>query len=59
MVEDNLMELLKKRTKQLRDAVNEVCYRCGDYRREHEGACNWCRWRDLKRELSNERSEPK
>ena len=26
------------------DAVNELCYKCGSYKKEHEGACNGCRW---------------
>lgn len=33
---------------ELRDCVNELCYKCGDYRREHEGACNGCRWKDVR-----------
>lgn len=23
----------------------EVCYMCGKYKREHEGACCGCRWK--------------
>ena len=26
------------------DCVNELCLRCGQYKREHEGACDGCRW---------------
>ena len=26
------------------DCVNELCLRCGQYSREHEGACDGCRW---------------
>lgn len=26
------------------DCVNELCLRCGSYKREHEGACDGCRW---------------
>ena len=29
---------------QLHDAVNELCQKCGRYQREHEGACNGCKW---------------
>lgn len=28
----------------LKDCVNELCLKCGQYRREHEGACDGCRW---------------
>lgn len=24
---------------------NELCLKCGNYQREHLGACNGCRWR--------------
>ena len=26
------------------DCVNELCLRCGQYREEHNGACDGCRW---------------
>ena len=26
------------------DCVNELCMLCGRYNREHEGACDGCRW---------------
>ena len=29
---------------ELKDCANELCYRCGAYKREHEGACDTCRW---------------
>jgi hypothetical protein len=32
----------------LRDCVNEMCLRCGKYREEHLGACNGCRWKEVK-----------
>ena len=28
-----------------RTAVNELCYMCGKYKQEHEGACRGCRWK--------------
>lgn len=31
------------------DAVNELCQKCGEYRREHEGACDGCRWQKPRR----------
>ena len=27
-----------------KDCVNELCLRCGSYKREYDGACNGCRW---------------
>lgn len=29
---------------ELKDCVNELCLKCGAYNREHEGACDGCRW---------------
>ena len=42
-------EIPEKRTVQdmesvLKDCVNELCHQCGQYRMEHEGACDGCRW---------------
>ena len=32
--------------KQLHEAKNELCYLCGKYREEHNGACDGCRWKE-------------
>ena len=32
--------------KQLHEAKNELCYLCGKYREAHNGACDWCRWKE-------------
>lgn len=32
-----------------RDCVNELCHKCGSYREEHLGACDGCRWKDVRR----------
>ena len=29
---------------EFKDCVNELCLKCGAYHREHDGACNDCRW---------------
>ena len=29
---------------ELHDCVNELCLKCGQYREEHKGACDGCRW---------------
>ena len=31
------------------DCVNELCQKCGQYKHEHEGACNGCRWQKPRR----------
>ena len=28
----------------LRDCRNELCIRCGEYRMQHQGTCDGCRW---------------
>ena len=33
---------------ELRDCVNELCYKCGRCREEHLGACDSCRWKDVR-----------
>ena len=30
--------------KQLHEAKNELCFKCGNYREAHNGACDGCRW---------------
>ena len=33
---------------ELRDCVNELCLKCGSYRDEHLGACDGCRWKEIR-----------
>ena len=33
---------------ELHDCVNELCLRCGQYRQEHLGACDGCRWKAVR-----------
>jgi hypothetical protein len=35
--------------RELKDCVNELCLRCGDYKQEHLGACEGCRWLEVRR----------
>lgn len=35
---------VRKLEREYRTAVNELCYMCGKYKQEHEGACHGCRW---------------
>lgn len=46
MRETKAIELLK-------DCRNELCLKCGNYKRAHLGACDGCRWRkeQVEREL--------
>lgn len=30
--------------RELKTCANELCLRCGEYKQEHLGACNGCRW---------------
>ena len=32
----------------LRDCVNELCLKCGNYSEAHNGACDGCRWKEVK-----------
>lgn len=45
---ENLTELLRKTGKELKDCVNELCLKCGDYKEEHLGACDGCRWKEVR-----------
>ena len=36
---------------ELRDCVNELCLQCGQYRTEHLGSCDGCRWKKVKEGL--------
>jgi hypothetical protein len=33
-------------SRDLKDCRNELCLRCGEYKRQHLGACDGCRWKD-------------
>ena len=48
------IEKLRKQLEQTKPELaamrNELCFKCGNYRDAHNGACDWCRWKnaDLK-----------
>lgn len=44
-----LKNVITTRENELRSCVNELCYKCGDYRMEHEGACKGCKWAAIRR----------
>jgi hypothetical protein len=39
---------LQRFQRELKDCANELCYKCGSYKREHEGACDGCRWKPIR-----------
>lgn len=41
---DVLEKELGEARKRERDAINELCNKCGRYREEHNGTCDGCRW---------------
>jgi len=32
----------------LKDCVNELCLKCGSYHEAYAGACDGCRWKEIK-----------
>ena len=34
---------------ELKDCANELCYMCGAYKLQHEGACDDCRWLPIRK----------
>ena len=43
-----LVSAIQNAESDLRDCVNELCLKCGNYREDHLGACNGCRWKEVK-----------
>lgn len=47
----DLVQDLKARIESLKDDLkvcrNELCLKCGDYKKRHLGACDGCRWRNM------------
>ena len=31
---------------EFKDAVNELCVKCGEYKTQHLGSCDGCRWKE-------------
>lgn len=44
-LEEQQKNVIEKYKRQLKDCVNELCYRCGKYQNEHLGACSGCKWK--------------
>ena len=45
---DSVVEELRRTNTELKDAVNELCLKCGDYKTEHLGTCDGCRWKEVR-----------
>lgn len=43
-------DLIEARAKEIDALRNELCLKCGNYTQAHEGACNGCRWREMRHE---------
>jgi len=42
---ESLTAQLAQKEKELSNARNELCYKCGRYAEAHLGACDGCRWK--------------
>ena len=48
-IRNNTLEQEIERVKAVAKAcANELCYKCGEYRREHLGACDGCPWLEVR-----------
>ena len=45
-LDPDFADAVKQAKRDLKDLRNELCLRCGDYKRAHLGACDGCRWKD-------------
>ena len=43
-----LVSVISNTESDLKDCVNELCLQCGKYREQHLGACDGCRWKEVK-----------
>ena len=39
-------DVIERMQKELHEAKNELCCKCGKYREAHNGACDGCRWKE-------------
>ena len=42
---EKLRKQLEQANSELAAMRNELCFKCGNYREAHNGACNGCRWK--------------
>ena len=43
---DKLRKQMEHTKSELNAMRNELCYKCGNYREAHNGACDGCRWKE-------------
>lgn len=48
---ENQQAALKSMRVDLKDCVNELCLKCGNYHESYLGACDGCRWKATKEAL--------
>ena len=46
MVIESLQKQLHEAKSELAAMRNELCFKCGNYREAHNGACDGCRWKE-------------
>lgn len=39
-------DAIEELRRDLKDCRNELCFRCGEYKQRHLGACDGCRWKE-------------
>lgn len=44
------VDRIEAQAKEIDTLRNELCLKCGNYTLAHEGACNGCRWREMRHE---------
>lgn len=44
---DKMIEIVNLKAN-LKDCVNELCLKCGQYKTQHLGSCDDCRWKTVK-----------
>lgn len=45
---DEAADAIDALSSELRLCRNELCIRCGNYTNRHKGACDDCRWKDVR-----------
>ena len=45
---ENQQAALKSMRVDLKDCVNELCLKCGNYHESYLGTCDGCRWKTVK-----------
>ena len=48
IIRNQLEDAYKTLEREFKDCRNELCLKCGAYHKAHEGACNGCRWKDVR-----------